>query len=192
ARPIRSPSARRRRIRPGSRRRRAPSHARIPGTSRPPRWADSPRGPGSRRARRFAWLLPTQSSLNIVAPLGLTSSGSALDTRFLIRGSPRRGRAPLMGGPAGPPGIAPALLVAGGGACASPRAPSPESAPEPPPAANAPEEKAQPPPPTPAAEPVSIPRRLGNEVVSDFKWTVNNFEADPEDLGPSPCPGVEL
>ena len=90
------------------------------------------------------------------------------------------------------PRIALALLVAVGGACASTRAPSPESAPEPPPAANAPEEKAQPPPPTPAAEPVSIPRRLGNEVVSDFKWTVNNFEADAEDLVLSPCHVGEL
>jgi membrane-associated phospholipid phosphatase len=40
---------------------------------------------------------------------------------------------------------------------------------------------------TPApAESVSIPRRLGNELVYDFKWSVNNLVADGEDIVKSP------
>jgi membrane-associated phospholipid phosphatase len=50
----------------------------------------------------------------------------------------------------------------------------------------APEPIPAPQPATPAP-PVSLPRRLGNELVSDFKWSVNNFEADGEDLVKSPC-----
>jgi membrane-associated phospholipid phosphatase len=40
--------------------------------------------------------------------------------------------------------------------------------------------------------PVSLPHRLGNELVSDFKWSVNNIEADGEDLVKSPCHIGEL
>jgi membrane-associated phospholipid phosphatase len=101
-----------------------------------------------------------------------------------------------------------ALLVELGAACASTRAPAPESttpaaasaAPQPQgqakrqsaPAleAGAPGAEAAPEP--KPAEPVSIPRRLGNELVSDFKWSVNNLEADGEDILKSPCHVGEL
>jgi hypothetical protein len=95
-----------------------------------------------------------------------------------------------------------ALLVALGAACASTSAPTPHAAPAarqqehpqaqaaPVPEAGAPGAEA-PPEPKPA-EPVSIPRRLGNELVSDFKWSVNNLEADTEDVIKSPCHVGEL
>ena len=44
----------------------------------------------------------------------------------------------------------------------------------------------------PNAVPVSLPRRLGNELASDFKWSVNNLEADGEDILKSPCHTGEL
>jgi len=47
-------------------------------------------------------------------------------------------------------------------------------------------------PPAPVAEPApapppSIPRRLGLELAADFRWSVNNLEADGEDIVKSPC-----
>ena len=44
----------------------------------------------------------------------------------------------------------------------------------------------------PAAASVSVPHRLGNELVDDFKWSVNNLEADGEDIVKSPCHAGEL
>ncbi|HTO54314.1 MAG TPA: phosphatase PAP2 family protein [Myxococcota bacterium] len=39
---------------------------------------------------------------------------------------------------------------------------------------------------------LAIPKRLGKELVSDFKWTANNLEADGEDFVKSPCHAGEL
>jgi len=39
---------------------------------------------------------------------------------------------------------------------------------------------------------VAIPKRLGAELTSDFKWSVNNLEADGEDIVTSPCHAGEL
>ena len=45
----------------------------------------------------------------------------------------------------------------------------------------------------PATSPfVAIPKKLGGELVSDFKWSVNNLEADGEDIVKSPCHAGEL
>lgn len=57
-------------------------------------------------------------------------------------------------------------------------------------AAPAPDSEAAPAPsPVP---PPSLPRRLGGELASDFRWTVNNLEADGEDIVKSPCHAGEL
>ena len=44
----------------------------------------------------------------------------------------------------------------------------------------------------PAATPPSLPRRIGGELASDFRWSVNNLEADGEDILESPCHAGEL
>ena len=38
----------------------------------------------------------------------------------------------------------------------------------------------------------SIPRRIGGELASDFRWSVNNLEADGEDILKAPCHTGEL
>ena len=97
--------------------------------------------------------------------------------------------------------IAVTLLVVLCAGCASTRAPPPQStspAPAAPPPAKEPEPPAAAPEAAaPAAQPttpavVAIPRRLGKELVSDFKWSVNNLEADGEDVLKSPCHTAEL
>lgn len=81
--------------------------------------------------------------------------------------------------------VALALLVGLGTACAGthdPQPVEPATVPEPPP------EASQPAAPTPAEPDHSIPSQLA----SDFKWAVNNLEADGEDLVTAPCHTGEL
>lgn len=80
-----------------------------------------------------------------------------------------------------------ALLVGVGAACAGTRDPQPvEPVPVPEPA---PPPEASPPAEPPTAEPDhSIPSQLA----SDFRWAVNNLEADGEDIVTAPCHTGEL
>jgi hypothetical protein len=79
----------------------------------------------------------------------------------------------------GPPLLLAALLVVGAAQLAR--------ADETPPPPVAPETA-----PKPASDPMAIPKRFGKELVSDFKWTANNLEADGEDFVMSPCHAGEL
>lgn len=50
----------------------------------------------------------------------------------------------------------------------------------------APVEEQAPPPPAPTSAPVAVAKRIGKSLYSDFRWSVNNLEADGEDVIKSP------